>query len=90
MDSDNIPDRVASVPVQMMWQVVLATVLFMDGSMKEFDEFRVNYPIPLSQCLIIPLQVSDGGAVQTRIKYVCETTDKEMVVFTNQRGEYNT
>lgn len=71
-----------------MIQTVLATVLFMDGSLKEFDEFKVNYPIPLSQCLIIPLTVTDGINTTHRIKYICETRDQQMISFTNDRKEY--
>ena len=64
-----------------MIQTILATFLFMDGSMQEMDNYPLRYPIPIKHCLVEPIPVQEGNAITVRARHYCLTQDNEHIKF---------
>jgi len=62
-------------------QTILVTILFLDGSMKEFDSYPLRYPIPVKHCLIEPIPIRESSVVKVRSRHYCLTKDDKYIKF---------
>ena len=62
-------------------QTILATFLFMDGSMKELDSYPLQYPIPVKHCLVEPIPIQEGNVIKVRSRHYCLTKDDKYIKF---------